>query len=207
VGIEVKNKGYIGRIMNRIDIPKEITCITDKLSPIFNAFRYKGQYSDEIRVTKDHQSYMLDACCREPVPPGYLRQYMMKNYAEMLYYCALGQVREPEFDHEYGCELILDSRTNEKNFVPIIIPDKYQKNVKLNKYMLHNNVPYVIPNGYLGSVVYSADTLEEAIAGVKEIAESIKCNDIEFDFYALERALEEVKKLDEYDINFFKNEK
>ena len=205
VGLEIKNKGYIGRIMNRFDIPTEITMITDKLAPIFHYFKYKGPYSDEIRITKDHKSYLCDFTCREPIPPGYLRQYMMKNYGEMLYRAALGQILEPEFEYEYGCELILDSRSNEKNFTPIIIPDKYKNNIKLNRYMIHNNVPYIIPNGFLGSVVNSAPTLEEAINGVKEIAESIKCNDIEYDFYALERAKEEVNKLNDFGINFFQN--
>ena len=204
VGIEIKDKGYIGRIMDRCDIPEEITLITDKLAPIFKAYGYKGPYSDEIRVTKDRKSYMLDFCCREPIPPGYLRQYLYKNYGEMLYHAAMGQIIEPEFDYEYGCELIMNSRTNEKNFIPIIVPDKYKNNVKLNRFMIHNNIPYVIPNGFLGSIVYGADTLEDAINGVKEIAESIKCPDIDFDFYALERAKEQVEKLEEFGINFFK---
>ena len=205
VGIEIKNRFYVGRIMNRCDIPEEITIITDKLAPIFSGFGYKGPYSDEIRVTKDHKSYMLDFCCREPIPPGYLRQFMMKNYGSMLYYAALGQVVEPEYDHEYGAELILDSRSNEKNFTPIIIPPEYRNNVRLNKYMIHNDVPYVIPNGFLGSVVASADSIEEAIKETIKIAESIKCSDITFDIHSADKALEEIEKLNEYGINFFEN--
>ena len=79
VGLEIKNKGFLGRIMDRNDIPKEITIISDTLSPLFNAFNFKGSYSDEIRITKDHLSYMMDFSMRSPVPPGYLRQYMYKN--------------------------------------------------------------------------------------------------------------------------------
>ena len=70
--------------------------------------------------------------------------------------------------------------------------------------MMKDGIPYVIPNGYLGSVLYSSNTLDGAIQGVKEIAESIKCSDIQFDFYALERAQEEIEKLDNFGINFFK---
>jgi len=203
VGIEIKNKVYLGRIMNRFDIPEQITIISDTLSPIFRTYGFRGSYSDEIRITKDLKSYMMDFTMREPTPPQYLRQYMFKNLPEMIYKATQGQVIEPEFEKEYGCELLLQSRTNEKNFLPVFIPDQYRKNVKLNHIMMKNDIPHITPNGYVGSVVAGGDTLEEAIEKVEEIVQEIKGLDIEYDLFALKRGQEEIKKMDKFGINFF----
>lgn len=203
-GIECKNKGYIGRILPREKAPKVITNITDKLSPIFKEFNYKGNYSDEIRVTKDGKGYLIDPTCRFPVPPGYLMQHLYKNFDEIIYRCSLGQVTEPDFDHEFGCELLIYSKHNEHNFLPIYIPEQYRENVYLNQYTMKGDVPFICPNGFVGSVCTSADDIEDAIEEAGEIANSLEGFDLTYDVYSLKRCIEETELLDELDINFFK---
>lgn len=202
-GIEIKNKGYIGRILPREKAPKVLTNITDKLSPIFREFGYKGNYHDEVRVTKDGKGYLIDATCRFGCPPGYLMQLMYKNYTEMIYRASLGMVTEPEYEHEFGVELIIDCPTNLTNYSPVYIPQEYRQNVKLNHYMLKGDVPFVCPNGFIGSVVTEADTLDEAIEECEEIVNKIEGMDFVYDIYSLKRAVEEIDLLDSLDINFF----
>jgi len=203
-GIEVKNKGYIGRIMERSKSPKVVTNITDKLSPIFKEFAYKGSYSDEIRVTKDGKGYLIDPTCRLPYPPSYLMVYMYQNMAEIIYRCSLGQVTEPEYEHEFGCELLIYSKSNETQFLPVYVPEQYRDNVFLNQYTMKGDVPFICPNGFVGSVCTSSDNIEDAIEEAGEIAGSLDGFDLTYDFYSLRRAMEETQLLDELDINFFK---
>jgi len=205
-GIEIKNKGYIGRVLERGKAPKVITDITDKLSPIFKAFGYKGNYSDEIRVTKDGKGYLIDPTCRFPTPPGYLMQHMYKNFDEIIYKTAIGMVVEPEYEHEYGVELLMTSRINETNFLPLYIPDEYRDNVYLNHFTMKGKQPFVCKNdgGFVGSVTASADTIEEAIEQAEEIVDSIEGMGLEYDIYSLKRATDEIEKLEELGINFYK---
>ena len=206
-GIETKNKGYLGRIIERNKAPKMLNEITDKLSPIFKQFGYKGNYSDEVRVTPDGKGYLIDPTCRFPVPPGYLMQYMYKNFDEILWGTSLGQVIEPIYDYEYGCELLIYSRINEKNFLPVFIPNEIRDNVFLSHMMVKNNLEYITPNGFIGSVCSSASTLEGAIKQVEDIAGQIEGLDLEYDVHSLKRAMDEIELLDEFNINFFKNDK
>lgn len=206
-GIETKNKGYLGRIIERNKAPKMLNEITDKLSPIFKQFGYKGNYSDEVRVTPDGKGYLIDPTCRFPVPPGYLMQYMYKNFDEILWGTSLGQVIEPIYDYEYGCELLIYSRINEKNFLPVFIPNEIRDNVFLSHMMVKNNLEYITPNGFIGSVCSSDSTLEGAIKQVEDIAGQIEGLDLEYDVHSLKRAMDEIELLDEFNINFFKNDK
>ncbi len=61
-GIEVKDRGYIGVFKDYSDLPKEMTDFDKAISPTLKNYGYRGFYSTEIRVGKDHVPYMIDMC-------------------------------------------------------------------------------------------------------------------------------------------------
>ena len=128
-------------------------------------------------------------------------QHLYKNFDEIIYRCSLGQITEPDFDHEFGCELLIYSKHNEHNFLPIYIPEQYRENVYLNQYTMKGDVPFICPNGFVGSVCTSADDIEDAIEEAGEIANSLEGFDLTYDVYSLKRCIEETELLDELDVS------
>jgi hypothetical protein len=84
VGIEVKDLGYIGKIMDYDKISPKLTDYNTKMSETFKNYGYRGFFSTEIRISKDKPPYMLDFCARAGSPPSELYQLMYKNLAEII---------------------------------------------------------------------------------------------------------------------------
>lgn len=64
-GIEVKDLGYVGRIVEYNKLSTKITDFNDKVSSLFNMYGYRGFFSTEIRISEEHPPYMVDFCFSE----------------------------------------------------------------------------------------------------------------------------------------------
>lgn len=61
-GIEVKDQGYVGIFKDYKEFPNVLTDFDKKMFKTLEDYGYRGFYSTEIRVGKDHKPYMIDAC-------------------------------------------------------------------------------------------------------------------------------------------------
>lgn len=61
-GIEIKDLGYMSRIMPYDKVSKKITDFNDKMVRAFKRYNYRGFFSTEVRISKDKPPYMLDFC-------------------------------------------------------------------------------------------------------------------------------------------------
>ncbi len=62
-GIEIKDLGYIGVFSDYNKLPEPILEVNKKLSPILKNYGYRGLFSTEVRIGKDHKGYLIDPCC------------------------------------------------------------------------------------------------------------------------------------------------
>jgi len=204
-GIEVKDCGYVGKMVNYSKLPECITDFNDKMSSTMKDFGYKGFFSTEIRVSKKLPPYMLDFCARAGSPPNELYQYMYKNLAEIIWYGAKGILIDPITEHKYGVECLIHSAWSDMNWQAISFPKKYRDNIKLRNACVVNGRYYCAPQSSglveMGAVVTTGNTLKEAIDEMHKIAETVEGHYIEIKLDSLDKAQEEFDKLKEMNID------
>jgi hypothetical protein len=200
VGIEVKDLGYVGRILDYTDISDKITDFNKKTAPLFAAYGYRGFFSTEIRVSEKYPPYMVDFCARAGSPPNELYQLMYKNLAEIIWYGANGFMIDPVTEYEYGVEALIHSSWADKNWQAVDFPAKYRENIKLRNACYVDGRYYAVPQSVglpeIGAVVGEGHTMDEAIAKVKEVAESIEGHYIEIKIESIDTALKQFEELE-----------
>jgi hypothetical protein len=203
-GIEVKDLGYIGKVVNCDMLSDKITDYNDKISEAFKGYGYRGFFSTEIRISKDKPPYMVDKCSRAGSPPSELYQLMYKNLAEIIWYGAKGILLDPITEKKFGVEALIHSAWADKNWQAISFPKKYRDNVKLRNACVINGKYYCVPQtvglSEIGAIVVEDDTLQGAIDKAIQIAEQVKGYYIDIKTDSFNEALDEFKKLEKMGI-------
>jgi hypothetical protein len=199
IGIEVKDKGYIGHVHEYSKMPKEITEFTDKISDTLKKCQYANFISTENRITKDHISYMNDFCGRQGSPPTEVEINMIGNLPDVMYFGAEGKCIDAEYDDPWGVEVIIDSADGDKNYQPIQFPEETRDNVKLRRATVIENEYYCLPNydgdKTVAAAVATGKTMEEAITKVKKLCEQIDGYGLTIHDDTLDDAQKELEKL------------
>ena len=198
-GVETKDAGYLGQVVPYSSLPRSVGFVNQKLSPVFRELKYRGFWSSEIRVADDGTPYLIDPCCRMASPPGELYLYLISNLADVIWAGADGDLVEPEWKHEWGAQLVLQSGWAEHGWQPIEFPEEYREHIKLHYPRIVNGRHYFVPQQVampeIGSVVAGGSTKREAIEAVTNIAEQVKGYDVKFNAQALEDAAASMDKL------------
>lgn len=199
MGLEVKDKGYVGHVNDYKDMPPAITDFTEAISETMKGYRYRNFFSTENRVTKDKKSFMNDFCARQGSPPSELYINMIDNLADVLYAGAEGELIDPIFKKKWGAEVVIDSFWSDCNWQSIQFPDKIRDNVKLRQFCKIEDQYYIIPQSEgstgIGAAVATGDTLEEAIKNVKEVCKEISGYYLTIHDDSLDDANDELEKL------------
>ena len=202
-GPEVKDLGYIGRVQPYAELPAALREVNDKLAPFFKEQGSRGFYSTEVRVGKDKIPYLIDPTCRAGSPPMQAECELWKNFSQIIYEGAGGNVIEPIPVAPYCCIAIIESKADNPHIeVPIDFPKEYADFVKFRDIYIRDGKVHVLPQGLpvpqVGAVVGLGDTIEEALDMAKEIADTIKGCGVEVQTGSFEKAksvLEEAKSL------------
>ena len=207
IGIEIKDMGYVGEFRNYEDVPKEVTNFNTKMANTFKNYRYRGFFSTEIRVGKDHKDYMIDFTARAPSPPNELYQELYSNLAEIIWYGSEGVLIDPIPAKKWGVQAMMYSSWGENEFLPIKFPESIKKYVKLMNSVKINNLYYTVPQpkgcSVVGAVIGMGNTLEEAMKMLKENADQVKAHDLDIKINFMDQAKEQMKKTQEFGIKLF----
>lgn len=199
-GIEVKDLGYVGKVIPYTKLSEKVTDFNKKVAPLFQAYGYRGFFSTEIRVSETKPPYMVDFCARAGSPPNELYQLMYKNLAEIIWYGAQGFLIDPIVKHAYGVEALIHSSWADQNWQKITFPPEYRNNIKLRNCCCIDGCYYAVPQSVglpeIGAVVAEGDTMDEAVENVKKIAESITGHYIEIKIESIDKALSQFEELE-----------
>lgn len=203
-GIEIKDKGLVMKTLKYDALPDEVRGVNDKLVPLFRGFGYRGFFSSEIRITKDHTPYVIDPCCRCGAPPHELMLEIVDNWADIIWEGAGGTIVEPIFNAKWGAELLLVSPSADTKWIPVKFPPAIRERVKL-RYLTrvegkYYSVPQACGHPEIGAVVGLGDTMEAAITDARKLAEKIKGLDLETFPDSLDEAEEGFQKLKDFGI-------
>ena len=199
LGVEMKDKAYVGKTMKYERLPERVRDVNAKLAPTLQKVGYRGFLSTELRCTDDGKAYLIDPCTRMGSPPGELYGIWIANLAEIIWEGSQGILIEPEYTAKYGAMCLLLSDWADSNWQQVEFPDKYKDNVILRNSTIIHGESYVIPTWVgmpeIGAVVAVADTAKEAMEQVKAIAEEVHGHSIEKPVDALEQAHEDLKEI------------
>ena len=198
-GIEVKDKGYVGRTMRYADIPAPVRLVNDALVPHFKGYKYRGFWSSEVRISPEGVGYPIDLTARAGSPPSELYQNMISNLDEVIWYGAEGILIEPEYTDVWGAEVLLHSDWADKNWAHIEFPKELRRNIKLRNYTVIEGEHYIVPQlcgmPEVGAVVATGKTAKEAIDRAKDIAEQVEGYYLEAPIEAMDEAIADLKKI------------
>lgn len=193
IGYEIKDTCFVAKVFD--SAPPILKIINDKFAPIMKKLGCRGNYSTEIRITKDGQPYYIDASMRVPSPPGELICEIYENWATAVWKIAHGEIPELKPVAKYGAEVILTSNWYDCHELHVKFPPKYAQNIKLKNHTRRDGEYYCVPNGngeFFGAAVAWGDTLEEAIKKVTEVVESIEADEFKADCSCFKDAHEQI---------------
>jgi hypothetical protein len=210
-GIEVKDLAYVGQMVDWQAIPEPLRRWNQKLAPYFAKYGYRGFLSNEIRIGADLEPYMVDATCRAPSPPSELWQELYTNLGEIIWEGANGNLVDPIPAAKFGVEVILKSSFAEKNWLPVAVPEQFERQVKLFNCIMVDGRRYVVPQdeemSEIGAVVGWGDTLDAALDHAREAGEAIEGYGVKFSLGNSDKAVEQMQKLNDLGLKIFDVEK
>jgi hypothetical protein len=205
-GFESKDELYFIKAIKWDQMPDCVKEIHEAFIPILTAYGCCGNISSEVLTEKNSTNYFTDITCRMPSPPGEMMWDMMSNPDEVIYYAAMGEAREPIFEHKYGVLAYMYSYEATTNNYIIEFPESIRPFVKLWNACRIKGQFMILKQQYesdqLGCVLGFGDTLDEAIEDCKAHAKLIKGIDIDIKIDSIPQALEIIKKAKEIGINF-----
>jgi predicted RNase H-like HicB family nuclease len=150
---------------------------------------------------------MIDLCGRAGSPPSEVYQELFSNFSEIIWQGAHGICVDPVPIGKFAVEIIIRCSWAERNWLPVLRPEKYKNQIKFRNVMVKDGVHYIVPQ-YLGlpeigSVISIGNTIEECIKEIEEICESIKGFYIETPCESLGKAQEEIEKFKSFGYDLF----
>jgi hypothetical protein len=198
-GIEVKDKAYIQQRRDYKDIPEGVRWVNDKLSPALKGYGYRGDIATEIREGKDGKHYLIDMTCRKPYPPTAIMLENWKNQALCMYLGAMGIMVEPEYEFEFGCEVIMYSDAAKSDDYTLFMPKELEKWVKMPYTCFADGRRWVVPqaseNACVGSLICLGNSAEEVIKSAEERSKLITGHSLKIDVHCLDSAIKELLDL------------
>lgn len=199
-GLEVKDRGYVGRIRPFTEIAEQLQDSLRALVPTFTSYGYAGFVSTEERVVANGDHFMIDPCCRMGSPPGQAMMYNLANIADVLWEGAEGRMREPEWTAEWVAQLMLSSGWVDQHWQPVAFPAGVRDQVKISfparsKAGEYFSVPQKQEVESAGAIVATGATMDEAIANVSKLADQVRGYRLSAPVEALEDAKEQLEEL------------
>lgn len=208
---EAKDKGLLASFMPYSELPEEVSEANDRLSDFLKRNKYRNFFATEIRIGEDSLPYMIDACCRPPVPCSKIQIANYKNLPDILWHGAEGELVPIEIRAKFGAEAMIYSDWAHKHWIAVQVKDEVRPYVSLfnslnlgneTEAVMSSNQDIAVLSNEIGSVIGLGDTLEEAIQECREHAEGIQGMGVEIKVDSLESLLPQIKEAQEKGIKF-----
>jgi hypothetical protein len=205
MGFEEKNQCYVSKVVQEKDIPDELREIDDKLAILYKEFDVCSPVSTEVRWPKKGYGIPIDQTMRFGYPPVNSMMRAFGNMGKILYGMAHNEEVEQEIDYKHVVELILSSSEAGEGMLEVDYPKEFDDNVFLKSPCIIDGQRYIIPvdkSKLIGAVSVGDDSLEDAIAKCKEIAEQICAPGIFYDEKSFDKALQQIKEAKKLGVGF-----
>jgi len=196
-GYEIKDTGYVGKIVPYQMLPQTLKIINAKLAPYFKEEQARGDFSTEVRITKTRQAFLTDPCVRCGNPPTPAKMEAFSNLGEFMYAAAEGELIPLRPTGKFMAQANIYSPYADKQHLSVEFPERDRQWIKLMNFMVTDGVYKIIPRDLelevIGAVVAIADTMNQAIELVKERAEAFKGFEVDIKTDSFDDALEVIE--------------
>ena len=169
-GLESKDKGYLGGVMKREDLPQQLRDVLAAFGPVLGKERYRNAFSAEVRVVKD-TGYFIDATCRFPVPGVGAEMELIGNLAEIIVAGAAGELVEPEMTAQFAAECVLTAKSEKHGWCVVDFPSAVKPFVKCGESCEVDNRTCIPPaeeyDEEIGWIFATGNTIEETVETMK----------------------------------------
>jgi hypothetical protein len=173
-GLEFKDTTYFSAVTKRSEMPEQLQEILEAFSPLLGQFNYENQWSMEVRV-KDEKSYFIDPTCRGGMPSSGSQQLIWKNFPEIIWAGANGELMEPEPAGKFSLECMVSTTTDKESWDVLEFDKDLFPWLRLSACAFIKG-RYCFPpdefhGGDLGWLVTIGDTPAETLDRAKELAD------------------------------------
>lgn len=203
-GIEGKDKCYFSAVTKREEMPEQIREIMDAVGPVLAKYNYRNQISFEDRVKGD-KHFWIDATQRGGMPSSGSQQLVWKNFPDIIWHGANGELINPEPAAQFTIECMITSKCGHDLW------DEVEINPELLPWARFSNCCYVdgkycFPpdeshEGELGWLVALGDTPREVLDRIKELADMLP-DGLNADVESLSSIITEIEHMEKEDIPF-----
>lgn len=197
-GMEAKDKAFLGAVTRFDELAPELKCVNDAFGPILAKYNYRGFFSSEVRITKELESYFIDPTLRAGSPPSQMMTELFGNYSEIIWSGAHGALVSPEPVAKYGVQaLVCVNADRRQGWTAMEVPADLEQWVKCGFCLKVGSrlcfpPDQDCPKNDVGWLVGIGDTIESAIAHLRENVDKLPC-EASCDFSALADLLVEAK--------------
>jgi hypothetical protein len=204
LGTEVKEQVYIGARHTWDEMPANLRATYDQLSKTLSNYNYRNFLSLESRARK-HEAYLCDPCCRFGSPPSELQMEMIQNLPDIFWFGADGQLVEPEIPSKFGIEMLIYSDWSSEHPLRLDFPEELRDKLKFHFATEFDGKTWIMPQKEgprFGVIVEHGNNLNRLIEQIQEDIERLKGAQIETYGEAFPKALENIKQMKGWNINF-----
>ena len=173
-GLEHKDKGYIGAVTKRSDLPSQLNDVLDAFGPVLKQYRCRNQWSTEVRV-KDGVGYFTDPTPRGGIPSTPSQSKLWKNFPEIVLAGAQGELLEPEYDFLFSAECMITGKSSKEQWPAVEIPDELKEWTAFgNCCEIDGRLVFPVDDSHdndLGWLTAVGNTLQETIENLKDHAD------------------------------------
>lgn len=210
-GIEAKDAAYLSAVTRQKDMPEQLLPIMQKLSPYMKESQYRCQWSMEVRVTDD-ADFFIDATCRGGLPSTNSQLMLWKNFPEIVYHGAQGELVEPIPAGKFSAECLISLSGERGAWESLVIPDSLSQNFRPSKCCNVGNKKWFMPdqmfeseqfNSYrdVGWLVAIGNTPTEVAENMNKLADELPDN-CDADVESLAAIIREINTETEEGIHF-----
>lgn len=206
-GYEVKDLGYVGKVLPYADLSPYVKSTNEKLAPVLADYEMRGFLSTEIRVNeKEKNPYLIDPCLRAGSPPTEGVMEVWKNLGEVIDAGANGELIIPQEIGAYFAEVLLLSDYASDHWMPVAIPAELKDSVKLKYLTKKKNQYYVVPQStpmpIIGAITAVGGSVKECLEKIKSISEEVKALDLRIPIESFDKAQEQIEQSEKLGIKF-----
>lgn len=169
-GLEHKDKGYIGAVTKKGNMPEVLTDVLDAFGPILKEYRCRNQWSTEVRVV-DGKGYFTDPTPRGGLPSTASQLVAWENFAEIVMAGAHGELVDPVPSCKYTAECMISGKSKKEQWPVVEIPKELEEWTAFgNCCQIDGRLVFPSDDSAgddLGWLVATGDTLEDVIDNLK----------------------------------------
>lgn len=175
-GLEHKDTTYFSAVTARDKMPDQVQDILEAFQGYGRERRYRNQWSMEIRVAGD-KAFFIDATCRGGMPSSASQQLLWKNFSEIVWAGANGEMVQPDPAARFSIECMVTTKTGKDCWDVVKLPEPLERSCRFSNCAFVDGcyafAPDEFHSGELGWLCAIGDTPKQTLDQAKELADQL----------------------------------